>query len=190
MKKLIGLVFVGVFLLGCNTTPTKPSGSNLQLDLKKTQRLGLALYNAMLSSDATDEATSREADLLEMASEELLCEGKYQAVRIRDTESNLERIYLVLQPPKSAGIQFGRHLRFDFLLGTNDLEELTLSTKTCLLVPNTEEDSAAVFITHLMSPTPNEFHVYLSLLHDQPIYVSTEQGVWKVENGVISRSDT
>lgn len=189
MNNLFLLLITGIFLCGCNTTPTKTSSPISPNQIEKTERDGMALYKAMLSSDATDDPTSRESDLLSMASKEMLCKGEYQAVRIQDTKANLERIYLVLQPSKSAGIQVGRHIRFDFKLGTNDLDGITLSTKSCLLIPNSVENSVAAFVTHLLSPIPSEFHVYLSLLHGKPLYVSTELGMWVIENGKISRSE-
>jgi hypothetical protein len=162
MKNLFGILVSVIFIAGCNATaPVKYEANSVHLDLDEAQKNGMALYNAMLSGDATDEPTSREADLIEMASSELLCDGKYKAVSINEVDPDLESIYLVLQPPKESGIQVGRHLRFDFRVGTNDL----------------------------LSPTPNEFHVYLSLLHGQPLYVSTELGLWKVENGTITKSD-
>lgn len=190
MKNLFGIIVSVIFIAGCNATaPVKYEANSVHLDLDEAQKNGMALYNAMLSGDATDEPTSREADLIEMASSELLCDGKYKAVSINEVDPDLESIYLVLQPPKESGIQVGRHLRFDFKVGTNDLDELTLSTKSCLLIPKSDEESVAAFVTHLLSPTPNEFHVYLSLLHGQPLYVSTELGLWKVENGTITKSD-
>lgn len=189
MKKLL-LLFV--FLLGltaCNTTPVKQSIDSISnLNLSKIEIDGKSLYAAMESSDAIDPPTSREADLLEMASEKLLCGSGYSAVRVEDEVSQVEHIYLILQPEKSKGIQFGRHVRFDFKLGTNDLESITPSTKSCLLVPLEESSSEAAFVTHLLSDVPTDFHVYLSLYHKKPIYVSTSAGLWKIEHGKISKS--
>lgn len=177
-------------LTACNTAQVKqPVNSNASIDLRKIEIDGKSLYAAMLSSDATDTPTSREADLLEMAAGKLLCDGDYQAVRVEDTASQIEHIYLVLQPEQSRGIQFGRHVRFDFKLGTNDLVTITPSTKTCLLVPIEEASTEAAFVTHLLSDAPTDFHVYLSLYHEKPIYVSTSNGLWKIENGKISKSE-
>ena len=190
MKKLLLSIVIFLGLTACNTVPVKhPAASTANIDLKKIESDGRSLYAAMQSSDATDPPTSREADLLKMAAEKLLCSDEYKAVRVEDAQAQVEHIYLVLQPEKSKGIQFGRHVRFDFKLGTNDLESITLSTKTCLLVPLEESSTGAAFVTHLLSDEPTEFHVYLSLYHKNPIYVSTSSGLWKIEDGKISKSE-
>ena len=47
-------------------------------------------------------------------------------------------------------------------------------TKACLTMkPDIAEDErlASVVVSHLVSDTPTEMHVFLSLLHRQPIYV-------------------
>jgi len=186
--KYILFTFLLVSLFGCNSASIKEEIAVSQDELAKIQSDGLALFEAMRSSDATNEPTSRESDLLQMASESLLCQEGYKAVRVIDSETNLEHIYLVLEPELSSGIQFGRHVRFDFHLGSNDLKEIITSTKSCLLVPNSEDKSVASFVTHLLSPAPSEFHVYLNLLHDQTIYVSTSAGVWSIEKGIITKT--
>lgn len=134
--KLIVLNCMMILLVGCNqTTPIKERpGEDYSSELREAERRGLTLFNAMQSQDASDAHTSREEDLLDKASDQLLCEGNYSAVRVNDTGDNLEHIYLILQPPKSEGIQMGRHVRFDFALGTNDIKDLVTSSKSCLLI--------------------------------------------------------
>ncbi len=189
LKKILLSIVVLLGLIGCNATQVKQSGNlDVNIALGKIESDGMALFNAMQSSDATDVPTSRESDLLEMAADKLLCEGAYQAVRVQDADTQIEHIYLILQPEKSTGILFGRHVRFDFKLGTNDLISITPSTKSCLLVPVEKSSVEAAFVTHLLSDVPTEFHVYLNLYHGRPIYVSTNSGLWKIENGKISKS--
>jgi len=94
---------------------------------------------------------------------------------------------LVLEPSKSEGIQMGRHVRFDFSIGSNDIKEIVLSSNTCLLVPVAEKEAEAAFVTHILSDVPSEFHVYLSLLHEKSIYVGTNVGTWSVKEGKITK---
>lgn len=189
LYKLIALKCMIILLLGCNqTTPIKErSGDDHSGELREAERHGLILFNAMQSPDASDAPNSKEQDLLDMASEQLLCEGNYSVVRVDDTGDNLEHIYLILQPPKSEGIQMGRHVRFDFALGTNDIKDIVTSSKSCLMIPVGDKDAEAAFVTHLLSDTRSEFHVYLSLYHQKPIYVGTDAGTWKVDDGKISK---
>jgi hypothetical protein len=44
-------------------------------------------------------------------------------------------------------------------------------------------------MSHTLSATPVETHVYLSILHRLPLIVSTEHDVWKVEEGIITKVD-
>ncbi|MET1257236.1 hypothetical protein [Aliikangiella maris] len=188
MKWLLLVVF-SLGLSACKTVPVKQSmSSDVQLDLSKIEIKGKNLYKAMKSDDATDPPTSREADLLEMASKDLLCGDGYIAVRVEDELSQIEHIYLMFQPEKSKGIQFGRHIRFDFKLGTNDIKSVISSTKSCLLVPLEDSSTDAAFVTHVLSDVPTDFHVYLSLHHKKPIYIRTSSNLWKIENGKILQS--
>jgi hypothetical protein len=41
-------------------------------------------------------------------------------------------------------------------------------------------------ITHIISETPIETHVFVSLLHKVPVYVGTARGVWRVEGDRIA----
>lgn len=190
LEKLLLSFAILLGLSACSTTGVKqPAIASTHWNLEKIESDGRSLYTAMQSSDVTDPLTSRETDLLQMAADKLLCDGDYQAVRVADEQAQIEHIYLILQPEKSKGVQFGRHVRFDFKLGTNDLEKIEISTKTCLLVPLDESSDEAAFITHLLSETPTDFHVYLSLHHQKVIFVSTSAGLWKIENGHISKTE-
>lgn len=146
------------------------------------ERLGNALYQAMLSADATDPYTSREADLINMTAG-MRCEGNYKAVSVYDNIGNTENLYLILENSNPKYFQIGRHIRFRLKLGTNQLIDVTPSSKTCMAVPS--GDNSIPYVTHIMSNEPTEFHVFLSLYHHKAIYVGTKAGAWKVENGKI-----
>ena len=44
----------------------------------------------------------------------------------------------------------------------------------------------AFSVSYPLGNVPSEIHVYLSLLHGYPVYVSTPKGVWLVKNGKMS----
>lgn len=55
-------------------------------------------------------------------------------------------------------------------------------TRSCVVLgrgPNV----GAMMVSHIMDPMPTEAHVYWSLWADTPMYVSTEEGLWKIEQG-------
>ncbi len=179
MKRIISIIFTFLAVSGCKTTSVK-NDVDTAFQIAHSEYLGKKLYDAVLSEDGSSPYTSREQDLLEM-SKDLVCEGKYKAVSVVDEKFETENIYLVLSPEKDSGVQFGRHLKFRFRLGTNDIVDVSPSTKTCLLVP--AEGDSIPFSTHLVSNVPTEFHVFLSLYHEKPIYVSTSTGLWSIEAG-------
>ena len=49
---------------------------------------------------------------------------------------------------------------------------------------------AGLVMSHTVSETPVETHVYLSILHRLPLFVSTsDHDFWKVEEGIITKTD-
>ncbi len=177
--RTIGILCIAL-LAGCASNQ-KPSSSNAIMD---AENLGRTLYNNLTSEDGSSPYTSREADVVKMVGEEgVASDGHYKAVSIFNEQDGVENLFLVLFPD-SEGVQFGRHFRFQFRAGTNDLIDVSPSTKTCLLVPVTGD--SVPFSTHLLSDVPNEFHVFLSLYHNKQIYVSTRKGLWSVNGGKIS----
>lgn len=57
-------------------------------------------------------------------------------------------------------------------------------TRSCIAL-NRGPKVAAMMISHILDPVPTEAHVHWSLWADTPMYVSTEGGVWKIEQGQV-----
>jgi len=56
--------------------------------------------------------------------------------------------------------------------------------------PPKDAPAPGLYMSHLLSDTPVETHVYLSILHQMPLFVSTpDLVVWKVEDGFITKVD-
>lgn len=58
-------------------------------------------------------------------------------------------------------------------------------TRSCIALKR-GPDVAAMMITHILDPVPTEAHVHWSLWAGTPMYVSTEDGGWKIEQGRVS----
>ena len=70
--------------------------------------------------------------------------------------------------------------------GDTILERFT-QTHGCVNMPTPDlGKSAALAVTHLTSPSPTAFHVFMSLQYEKPVYVSTSDGLWVVENGEVA----
>ena len=61
-------------------------------------------------------------------------------------------------------------------------------TRTCITLSRSAK-TAAMMITHILDPMPTEAHVHWSLWAETPMYVSTEEGVWAIEEGRLRSLD-
>jgi hypothetical protein len=87
-------------------------------------------------------------------------------------------IYFLAQSSRPGDIVFGRHFK---VAGAT----VSASTGTCFNGGTPPANALAAFATHLLSPAPTEFHVYLSLKHRKPIFVGTSVGNWAVDRGKV-----
>jgi hypothetical protein len=64
---------------------------------------------------------------------------------------------------------------------------ITRSARTCLTLeePGSATDTTGAWVTHVLSPTPTEFHVLANLHAKLPLFVATSAGAWIVDNGTI-----
>jgi hypothetical protein len=87
-------------------------------------------------------------------------------------------IYFLAQSSASDEIIVGRHFK---VVGA----KVTESTKACFTLGRVPANAVAAYATHLLSPVPSEFHVYLSLKHNKALFVGTSVGTWAVAKGKI-----
>jgi hypothetical protein len=142
-------------------------------EVSDAERQGQALYAAAAKANTSadndplvSEARARINDF---------CDFKYQAVVAGAADH--PAVYFLAKPATATDIIFGRHYK---VLG----DTVTPSTKGCF-AQSVPPNAAAPFVTHLLSDLPTEFHVYLSLQQDKPLFVGTRLGVWRVEKGKI-----
>jgi len=57
-------------------------------------------------------------------------------------------------------------------------------SKSCLNLPKV--GGGIPYTTHIVDDIPTAIHSFLSLLHKTKLYVGTQTGSWKIENGTIS----
>lgn len=167
MIRHIVLAFVVLASVGGARASELSAAESAAVSDAETQ--GQALY---VAAAKTDTAGGND-ELVQSARARIndFCDFKYRAVVIGPA------VYFLGQPAATGDIVFGRHYK---VVG----ETVTPSTKSCLsqsLPPNV----VAPFVTHLLSDTPTEFHVYLSLQQNKPLFVNTRLGVWRVEEGKI-----
>ncbi|HEY3644880.1 MAG TPA: hypothetical protein VGM16_06015 [Gammaproteobacteria bacterium] len=120
------------------------------------------------------------------------CEGmSYKTVEVDDARPGQDFVYLIASSGDADDIVWGRHYRVAVDQASGAVSGVAPSTHSCLAMSLTKGLPAGATmvspsITHLLSPGPSEFHVYLSLALAKPITVMTSYGLWTVEAGKIS----
>lgn len=167
--------------------------ANLLADVARSEELGTLLFRAFTSPSSSDPLLERASRKAEQANVEGC--GAYRSVVIppQQPEPASILVYLIVDRPISDGIVLGRHFRIEVSGDGERILAAAASTESCMNVrarPRPRVPAEAEFlgalVSHILSPSPTEFHVFLSLLHEKPIYVHTKSGRWKVEAGKIS----
>jgi hypothetical protein len=184
-KNKIGILTVGrpfrvavLLAIGCALTGPACAAdipSEYVDAIRQAEAQGLALYEAEQKGSAVEDKKVAGAK----GRISTLCDFSYKAVRA--AENGQEVIYLLGQAQHENEMTVGRHFR---IIGG----DVQASSRSCLTLSlgTPQRRPVAVFVTHLMSPTPTLFHVYLSLKYKIGIDVGTSAGNWAVEHGVIT----
>lgn len=187
LKSYIVLFFL-LTVLGCASSD-KTSVLINDVNTEQAATYGLEIYKNFIAYDKTTELTQLETQTANALSQ-YSCDGvQYITFSVVRESDGFKSIYHIANTPIEKGVQFGRHIRVDYKLNTDDLINLSKSTNGCILI-STEDvpegsEVAGVFITHVLSETPSEFHVFLSYLHNKTIFVGTSSGTWKVNENSI-----
>ncbi len=165
---IILLILTPCVFIGCTKkVPPEPANYNKShIDLA-IQR-GKALYEAY-----TAEPTNKDALFIQKAKDIIknFCDLNYRGLIV--IQDNKKVVYFIGEPPAENDVVFGRH----FKVRENVVTQSTLS---CFVLP-THPKSVAVYSSHLLSRTPTEYHVFLSLLLEKPIYVfNTSNEIWRI----------
>jgi hypothetical protein len=119
-----------------------------------------------------------------------LCSEQHNIVVLPPEPARAEviRVYVLAATTKSGVIVAGGHFRYEYSADGVHLESQRGFTKSCFEMPAPEKGKGkpvAFMMTHLLDPTPTEIHVFLSRLHDQTVFVGTEEYIWVVAGGEI-----
>ena len=106
-----------------------------------------------------------------------------------DTEYH---VYNLATPPDPEDILVGGHSKITVSPDGQTVMSNEPFSKSCLVLDNTpqtlptEAEIEGLFVTHILGPYPAPTHVFLSLLHEQALYVGTEIGIWAIDKGKIT----
>ena len=114
---------------------------------------------------------------------------RYRAVIAAPPGMTADRfaVYYIGSLPEEQGVMIGRHYRVDVSGDGKFALTVAPSSETCLVLKPQAigEGITGVMTTHRLTPAPSEFHVFLSLLTHETLYVATKRGMWQVEDGKI-----
>jgi hypothetical protein len=123
-----------------------------------------------------------------------VCRQGYNSVVLKDVEGDGWLVWLLAPSPAKDVIPFGGHYRFSVSADGQTVNRVDALSASCLTMSAKPElppgaTSPMLYVTHIVSPTPVETHVFLGLLYRMPIVVGTgKDTVWVVENGKVSRA--
>jgi hypothetical protein len=172
--KIIALALLTLLTACASSGSPRPSiPTELQAAVAVAESDGAALFEAaaLNRSPEPDQERQARSGIVDF------CDFKYRAVAVNANAG--PAIYFVGQPRTDGEVVFGRHFKVQD-------GNVAPSTKTCLAFPPPPDNAVGLFITHLLSPSPSDFHVYVSLATGKPVYVGTGTGNWIVEKGKIS----
>jgi hypothetical protein len=145
-----------------------------------------------------DQAARYRASRLVDANIPVRCAERYNTVVLSDPDGSGFLVYALAAESKRGEVVLGGHARLTVSADGRTVERVDALSKACLVLNETngKQASAArgklagLAVGHLVSLTPVETHVFVSLLHHLPLYVGTRDGTtWKVEGGRITRTE-
>ena len=99
-------------------------------------------------------------------------------------------VYLLPATTVQGRVMVGRQLRFLVSADGERIVESGALSKDCMYIDRNSIPAGAevrvLFLSNLVTPTPNESHVFLSLQENVPFSVKTSLGIWMVLEGEIS----
>jgi hypothetical protein len=174
VKIAFAILMVGTLCLHSLKANAEEAPQELAAEVNAAEAGGLALFKADQQG-----AKPNEKDIASARSKiSDFCENTYKPVLV--SQRGEKAIFFLAQPPRPDIVVFGRHYK---LVG----QKVMVSTKGCVGsgIPSPSATAVGAFITHLISPAPTEFHVFLSLKHNTSIFVGTSAGIWAVDKGKV-----
>lgn len=160
-------------------------------DLKTTEQLGKKLYNER--KQTADDLNPREKLALENAKAALAgqIDPGCKFIVVRDPVQKGYLVYAIASSDEPNDVVFGGHYRVTVSREADKVEAVEPLTKGANIVSKNEDgkETKALWTMCLVSNTPLETHVYLSLLHEMPLFVGTaDKTFWQIQNGTITKT--
>lgn len=122
------------------------------------------------------------------------CAGTFNSVVAKDPTGDGWLVWLLSPAPARNTIPVGGHYRFSISADGKTIRQVDALSASCLALqpPQTPQGGkvAGLIASHVVSPTPVETHVFLSLAYRQPLFVITGDRLWPIQGGHIGPPTT
>lgn len=105
-------------------------------------------------------------------------------------------VYALASTNKDNEVIVGQHFRVSVSPDGEKVERIDALSRSMLILDKSGSDlpngakPVGFSMSHIVSPTPVETHVYVSLLHHIPLFVATsKEDVWSIIDGEIKKAD-
>jgi hypothetical protein len=156
--------------------------------VKNAEDTGAALFSAIQANELAGAHDIRNFAALSHAIDAQKCPGMTVSFVMLPDRQHASQVFAVSSISTKGKMVIGKHFKATMLGGVADLASLVASTRSCLVL-SISPNAAALFTTELLAPTPTEFHVLETRLHNTSLYVGAGGQAWSVKNGIISRLD-
>jgi hypothetical protein len=143
---------------------------------------------------STEEALQFRARAVSQSEIAEPCSDRYNSVVLMDPENDGWIVYWLAATTQPGTMVLGGHYRVMVSADGQEVVAADRLSRSCIALEqaaqSVEQETAAAVVSHLVSATPVETHVFASLLHRKPIYVLTENDtIWAVEGDSIRKVD-
>jgi hypothetical protein len=156
--------------------------------VKNAETTGAALFSAIHRNELAGAQHIRNFAALSHALDAQKCPGTSFSFVLLPDRQHASEVYAVSGLAARGKMVIGKHFKTAMVAGAANLDTLVASSKSCLVL-TVSPHAAAPFTTELLSPTPTEFHVLETRLHNTTLYVGAGGQAWSVKEGIISKLD-
>lgn len=119
------------------------------------------------------------------------CSNRYNTIALTGPDSGQWMVWAIAATDRPGIVMVGGHYRFTISADGKSVIQRDALSRSCLALDSrsvpADARTEAMYATHIVSDTPVETHVYLSLLHRLPIAIRTYSGTWMVKDGRMER---
>lgn len=118
------------------------------------------------------------------------CSDSYNTVVLPDVGGKGYLVYVLAATTDPNLIHLGGHYRFTVSIDGANIECMDKLSKSCLVIDKRSagDNAAGLVASHIVSDTPVETHVFVSLISGQPLYIGTADGqMWNIDKGAVTK---